>query len=163
MFLNFHYKVGYSGRISNIDILNDCIRTIQGGSVGTGQIDTPTEHMFLNGYSYSGPIINLMHQMASIGGCNLTIQNGVIGCIRVGGGNLDWVYVLNGYNCPRPEMDTNKEINIEAPPLILLNPDNKVKLDFDKTNGVFKVKKLQTNLNNFGASGQGTKIVCKLD
>ena len=157
--LNFHYKIAYEGRISNIDILNDCLKTLQGGNTGLGQIDTPNEHIFTNGFSYSGPIYNLATQMAALGGCNLTIQNGVISCIRKGGKNLDWVYVFDGTNCPRPEEDTNKEINIDAPVRPGLNPDNIVKLNFDKIQGQFKVKKIDTTINNYGGSGQGSKII----
>lgn len=158
-FLNFHYKIAYEGKISNIDILNDCLKTLQGGNVGLGQIDTPNEHIFTNGFSYSGPIYNLATQMAGLGGCNLTIQNAVVSCIRKGGKNLDWVYVLDGTNCPRPEEDTNKEINIDAPVLPALNPDNIIKLNFDKIKGQYKVKKIDTTINNYGGSGQGSKIV----
>lgn len=159
--LNFHHKISYEGRISNIDILNDCLKTLQGGNTGLGQIDTPNEHMFVNGFAYSGPIYNLATQMAALGGCNLTFQNGVVSCIRKGGKNLDYIYVLDGTNCPRPEEDTNKEINIDAPVLPGLNPDNLVKLDFDKIKGEYKVYKITTNLNNYGGSGQGSKIVVK--
>src|SRR5574344_1479686 len=160
-FLNFHYKVAYEGKISNIDILNKCLSTLQGGAVGLGQIDIPNEHIFSNGFSYSGPIYNLAIQMASLGGCNLTIQNGVVSCIRKGGKNLDYIYVLDGTNCARPEEDTNKEINVDAPVLRSLNPDNMIKLDFDKINGTYKVYKIDTTLNNFGGSEQGSKIVVK--
>ena len=160
-FLNFHYKISYEGRISNIDILNDCLKTLQGGNTGLGQIDTPNEHMFVNGFAYSGPIYNLATQMAAIGGCNLTFQNGVVSCIRKGGKTLDYIYVLDGTNCPRPEEDTNKEINVDAPVLPGLNPDHIVKLDFDKIKGEYKVYKSTTNLNNYGGSGQGSKIVVK--
>jgi hypothetical protein len=67
--------------------------------------------------------------------------------------------VLDGTNCPRPEEDTNKEINVDAPVLPALNPDNIVKLDFDKIKGQYKVKKIDTTINNYGGSGQGSKIV----
>ena len=60
-----------------------------------------------------------------------------------------------------PEEDTNKEINVDAPILPGLNPDNLVKLDFDKINGVYKVYKIDTSINNYGGSGQGSKIVVK--
>jgi hypothetical protein len=99
--------------------------------------------------------------MAALGGCNLTIQNGVVSCIRKGGKNLDYMYVLDGTNCPRPEEDTNKEINIDAPVLPALNPDNLIKLDFDKIKGVYKVYKNEITINNYGGSGQGSKIVVK--
>ena len=160
-FLNFHYTVAYEGKISNIEILKNCLKTLQAGNIGQGQIDTPKEFIFSNGYSYSGPIYNLMTQMAALGSCNLTIQNGTISCITKGGKNLDWVYVLDGTTCPRPEEDTNKEINVDAPILPGLNPDNLVKLDFDKINGVYKVYKIDTSINNYGGSGQGSKIVVK--
>ena len=76
-------------------------------------------------------------------------------------GNLDYIYVLDGNNCARPEEDTNKEINVDAPVLPSLNPDNMIKLDFDKINGTYKVYKIDTTLNNYGGSGQGSKIVVK--
>lgn len=157
--LNFHYAISYKNKVSNINILNDCLKTFQGGNTGLGQIDIPKEHIFTNGFSYSGPIYNLASQMAKLGGCNLTIQNGVVSCIKKGGKNLDWIYVLDGTNCTRPEEDTNKEINIDAPVLPNLNPDNIVKLNFDKVQGEYKVKKIDTNINNYGGSGQGSKIV----
>lgn len=160
-FLDFHYSIGYEGRISNIDILNDCIKRLKQGNVGVGHIDTPSEFIFTNGKSFSGSIYNLMTQMANIGGCNLTIQNGVVSCIRVGGKNLDYIYVLDGTYCSRPEEDTNKEVNIEAPVLPNLNPDNIIMLDFQNISGLYKVLKFDMTINNFGGSGQGTKIVSK--
>ena len=42
-----------------------------------------------------------------------------------------------------------------------LNPDNMIKLDFDKINGTYKVYKIDTTLNNYGGPGQGSKIVVK--
>ena len=54
-------------------------------------------------------------------------------------------------------------INVEAPILLNLNPDNMIKLNFENINGVFKVYKFDMTINNYGGSGQGTKIVCKAE
>lgn len=158
---NFYYKVAYEGAISNTIILNNCIKTLKNGGIGIGQIDTPNEFIFTNGYSHSGSIYDLMSKMAALGSCNISIQNGVISCIKRSGKNLDWVYVLDGTTCEEPEADTNKEINVSAPILPTLNPDNMIKLDFPTINGVYKVYKLKLKINNYGGDGQGTDLTCK--
>jgi len=160
-FTNFHYKVSYSGNITNKIILNNCLKLIREKNIGLGQIDTLDEVVFKNGYSYSGPIFNLASQMATLGGCNLTIQNGLVSCVKKNIKNMEWVYVLDGSICAKPEENSNKEIDIDAPVLLALNPDNLVYLNFEEFKNSYKVYKIETKLNNFGGSGQGSKITVK--
>jgi len=160
-FLNFPYSTSYKDAISSNRILDDAIRALQSGNSAIGQYDTPNEIIYPNGFSYVGPVFNLIAKICARGGCRCSIQNGVLSVIRLGGKNLDYIIELNSSNCPRPEEDTNKEINIDAPVLPTLNPDNMILANFDTVNGIKKVYKLETKIDNYGGNNQGTKLVCK--
>lgn len=160
-FLNFPYSISYQGSISSNIILKDAIYTLQSGNSAIGQYDTPNEIIYPNGFSYCGPIFNLISKLCARGGCRCSIQNGVLSVIRLGGKNLDYIIELNSSNCPRPEEDTNLETNVDAPVLPTLNPDNLILLNFKTINGIKKVYKLETKIDNYGGNNQGTKIVCK--
>ena len=161
IFLNFPYSISYKGSVSSNKILSDAISTLQSGNSAIGQYDTPNEFIYPNGFSYSGPIFNLVSKLCARGGCRSSIQNGVLSVIRLGGKNIDYIIELNSTNCPSPEEDTNKEINVDAPVLTTINPDNMIYLNFNKINGIKKVYKLKTKVDNYGGNNQGTKLVCK--
>ena len=157
----------YRNAIKNTYVLDDILRTAKAKS---SNIKIAAESNALKEYTYPAGLIlhgNLLSVLKSVcnkGGAYCTMQNDtiVISSKSIDSANKTYAYLLNGENCPTPEASTDKELDIEAPFIPNLNPFNFVKLDFRDYQGLFQVKKVQSQIDNFGEDYE-TKITVKMD
>lgn len=158
-FLNNYVSKSYSGAVTNKTILNDLIQQAKrtNNIEVSANFDDIEEFTFPNGKTCQGDFTSVISNLCKVGKCNCKINNNIIIIQKQEIQGSSFGYVLNGYNCPKPEPGTDKKIEILAPFLPAINPLDFVKLEFDDYDGVYKVIGVESKIDNFGQEYE-TKI-----
>jgi len=150
----------YSGVVTNKYILNDILKNTKHGNIEiSANIDDLTEKTYPNGKTLQGSFKKIVTSLCHDGNCDCKISNNIL-LIRKGSiSDGSYGYVLNADNCPKPEPESDKKIKIQAPFLPTINPLDFIKLEFKDYNGIYKVKSIETKIDNFGQDYETEVIV----
>lgn len=165
-FNNFISK-SYEGEVTNQYVLQDILYTVRKQDSNlkvSADSNALLPYTYPNGVTFHGTLQDVLTSICKTGSAYCTVQDDVIviSSSEQDKGNMAYVYVLDGNNCPTPECSTDKELDIEAPFLPAINPFNWLKLNFRDYEGLFQVKKVKSKIDNFGEDAE-SKITVKMD
>lgn len=149
-FIDTFYSKSYSGKISNRQIIKDCVEYLKKNNIPVGRIDTIPEKTYVNGKVVHGQVINILKSITSDVNCTASCQNNVFSIINNKNENPNYSVVLDGDICEKPNFDTDKRIKVNAPLLATVNPTDYIQLNFVDVSGAYAVSKIEHNFDNFG-------------
>lgn len=154
-FFDNYVSVSYSNEVSNTYVLNDILSRAKSKDSNlkvSAETNALLEYTYPAGKVFQGTLIKVLSSICKTGSAYCTIQDDVIviSTTKRDKTNAMYTYLLDGDNCPTPELGTDKELNIQAPFIPNLNPFNYVKLNFKDYIGLHRVKKIESKIDNFG-------------
>lgn len=167
LFFDNYVNKSYFGSVTNRYVLDDILSDVKRKSSNikiSANSNILEEYTYQNGKVFSGTLQDVLSSICKTGNAICTVQDDVIivATNNPDKKNVGYVYLLNGTNCPSPEANTDKELDIDAPFIQALNPLNFIKLDFKDYQGLFQVKRVHSKIDNFGDDFE-SKITVKLD
>lgn len=162
-----HISKSYSKAVTNKYILQDILSYVKSRDANvkiSADTNALTEYTYPAGVVFQGELINVLTSICKTGNAYCTVQDDVIlvSSKAYDKKNVAYTYLLDGTNCPSPETNTDKELDILAPYIPTLNPFNFVKLNFRDYVGLFQVKSIKSRIDNFGGDCE-TKVTVKMD
>lgn len=146
-----YYQKTYAGQISLQQIINDMITFCKNNGYPVGQVDNVANNkIYSRGQVLNGDIMSLLNKYCAVGGCRVSVQNNSLTIIKSGQPSETFCILLDGSYCTKPEEDTEKKINLEAPLMPNLNPENIVKCNFKTIKGYYRVSKVKHQVDTFG-------------
>lgn len=159
-YLDNYVSKSYSGAVTNKYILNDIFKNTQHGNIEiSANLDDLVEKTYPRGKVVQGSFKYIVANLAKDGGCNCKINNNILLIRKNEIQDSSYAYTLDSTNCPKPEPETDKKIKILAPFLPTINPLDQIMLDFKDYKGVYKVKSIETKVDNFGKEYETEVIV----
>lgn len=166
-YFNNYVSKSYSNAVTNKYVLQDILNYAKSKDSNlkiSANINALTEYTYPAGAVFHGSLINILSNICKTGNAYCTMQDDVIvvSSTEQDKKNITYTYLLDGTNCPTPETNTDKELDILAPFIPNLNPFNFVKLNFKDYAGLFQVKKIESKIDNFGENCE-SNITVKMD
>lgn len=131
-------------------VVDDLVKQCQGRGLPIGRIDKVNEKTYYKGQVLNGDLLSLLNKYCAVGGCRVSVQNNVLTIVKDGSKSDDYVVLLDGTYCTKPEEDTDNKINLEGPLIPALNPENYVQCDFKVIKGTYPVSKIKHVVDTFG-------------
>lgn len=152
-YLDNYISKSYSGAVTNKTILNDLLQQAKrtNNIEVSANFDDIQEYTFPNGKTCQGSFKSVLSSLCKTGNCECKINNNIVVIQNKAIQGNYFGYILDGYNCPKPEPGTDKKIEILAPFLPALNPLDFVRLNFEDYDGVYKVIGVESEIDNFGS------------
>ena len=141
----------YREEVSTTQIIKDCIAAM---GVGTAIFSGNIPAKKYLSFKAIGRPHAIIKKLCDALGINVNIQNGMI-YVLTGNetGNEDMAVVLDESNSLLPRKQDSGLIEISSKFLPNLNPNDFVKCQFETVEGLFAVKDIRSNGNNYGRAG----------
>lgn len=143
---------------TDVQVLEHALETLREKGIGRGQVDKVTPQQYTRGYTYSGPVKDLLTEVCSKRGLIWRIENGIVEVLQKDKAGFTTGFVLSA-ETGLVGFPSKKDGLLTAKALLnpRLGPNRKFKLRSLQTslNGVYVVSKAKFS----GDTGQGDFIV----